>query len=204
MTPRVLRRRLGVAGWPVAHSRSPAMQNAAFAALGLDGFTYQHLPAPPELFPEILRALPAAGFVGANVTVPHKHVALAMANVTTEAVRAIGAANSLSFTADGAIHADNTDAPGLLDALHGPPAGKHALVLGAGGSARAAVWALLHAGAREVSVYNRTHERARELAASLGARAVDSPTGADLLVNCTSVGLGNSSRCAQANGPAPR
>ena len=77
--------RLGVIGWPVFHSRSPAMQNAAIAALGLSGFSYQHVPAPPELFPEILRALPAAGFVGANVTVPHKHVALALSDSVSAA-----------------------------------------------------------------------------------------------------------------------
>ena len=106
-------RRLGVLGWPVAHSRSPAMQNAALRALGLDDWHYQRLPVPTELFDETVRALPAAGFVGANVTVPHKEAALALATEATEAARAIGAANTLTF--DGAaIHADNTDAPGLM------------------------------------------------------------------------------------------
>ena len=72
--------RLGVLGWPVAHSRSPQMHRAAFAALGLEGWSYQRLPAPPELFAEIVRGLAAAGFVGANVTLPHKHAALALAD----------------------------------------------------------------------------------------------------------------------------
>src|SRR3954452_4377769 len=106
-------RRLGVLGWPVAHSRSPAMQNAALRALGLDDWHYQRLPVPPDLFDETVRALPAAGFVGANVTVPHKGAAWALATDATGAARAIGAANTLTFDGAG-IHADNTDAPGLI------------------------------------------------------------------------------------------
>ncbi|HXB16264.1 MAG TPA: shikimate dehydrogenase [Solirubrobacteraceae bacterium] len=180
---------LGVLGWPVAHSRSPAMQNAALAELGLSGWHYQRLPVPPELFAETVRALHAAGFAGANVTIPHKQAALALAGEASDAARQIGAANTLSFGAGGAIAAENTDAPGLLQALGGPVAGIRAQVLGAGGSARAAVWALLDAGAAEVLVWNRTSERAEALAADLGARAVARPESADLLVNCTSVGL---------------
>lgn len=181
--------RLGVIGWPVAHSRSPAMFAAAFAACGLTGWSYQRLPIALELFDETVRALPAGGFLGANVTIPHKQAALALADSASEAARAIGAANTLSFAADGSIAADNTDAPGLLAAIGEPVAGRSALVLGAGGSARAAVWALLGAGASEVSLWNRTAERALELADELGASAVAVPVGADLLVNCTSVGL---------------
>ncbi len=183
--------RLGVLGWPVAHSRSPAMQRAAFAELGLTDWSYQLLPVPPELFAETVRALGAAGFVGANVTVPHKEAALALADRASPAARAIGAANTLSFAADGTIAAENTDAPGLLDALAGvgrDPAGSSALVLGAGGSARAAVWGLREAGAN-VAVWNRTPERARRLADELGVRAVERAEPADLLVNCTTVGL---------------
>ena len=153
---------------------------------------YQALPAPEEVFTETVRALGPAGFVGANVTIPHKQAALALADRASEAARAIGAANTLTFAADGTIAAENTDAPGLIAALQGLdglPAGPSVLVLGAGGSARAAVWGLLGAGAREVSVWNRTPERAVELAADLGARAVARPVPADLLVNCTSVGL---------------
>ncbi len=188
-------KRLGVLGWPVAHSRSPAMHTAALAALGLaEEWSYQRLPVPPELFEQTTRALGGAGFVGANVTIPHKHAALALADSASPAARTIGAANTLSFAADGAIAAENTDAPGLLAAMrHDPagcaPEGRSALVLGAGGSARAAVWALREAGAREVSVWNRTRSRAEDLARELDARAVSAPEGADILVNCTSVGL---------------
>jgi shikimate dehydrogenase len=182
--------RLGVLGWPVAHSRSPAMHNAALEALGLaPAWRYQHLPVPPELFAETVRALPGAGFRGVNVTIPHKEAALAVADAASDRARAIGAANTLVFGPGGAIAADNTDAPGLIAALPQAPRGRTALVLGAGGSARAAAWALRDAGAADVGVWNRTPERARALAADLGVRAVDRAFAADLLVNCTTVGL---------------
>ena len=181
--------RLGVVGWPVAHSRSPAMQNAALAAVGLRDWRYQLLPIPPELFAETVVALPDAGFRGVNVTIPHKEAALALATDPTERARAIGAANTLLFEPNGRIAADNTDAPGLIAALPVSPTGLTALVLGAGGSARAAVWALLDAGAREVRVWNRTPERARALSAELGAIAVTRAEPADLLVHCTASGL---------------
>jgi shikimate dehydrogenase len=177
--------RLGVLGWPVAHSRSPAM----FAVTGVPGLTYQLLPVPPELFDETVRALGPAGFHGANVTLPHKEAALAVATEASERARAIGAANTLTFEGD-RIHADNTDAPGLLEALPFDPQGRSALVLGAGGTARAAVWALASAGAR-IRVWNRTAERARALAGEFGVELADAPAPApaDLLVNTTSVGL---------------
>jgi shikimate dehydrogenase len=184
--------RVGVLGWPVAHSRSPAMHNAALAALGMDGWRYQRLPVPPALFAETTRALGSAGFIGANVTIPHKHAALALATQASPAAREIGAANTLTFGPDGAIAAENTDAPGLiaaLDRLTDMPAHPRVLVLGAGGSARAVVWALREAGASEVSVWNRTPERAQQLAGELGVRAAPVAGEADLLVNCTSVGL---------------
>ena len=183
--------RLGVLGWPVAHSRSPAMQNAALAAAGLPGWRYQLLPAAPELLGEIVAALPAAGFRGANVTIPHKSVALALATDPTPRAAAIGAANTLTFEPDGTIAADNTDAPALTDALPVAVAGRRALVLGAGGSARAAAWALRDAGAAEVRVWNRTAQRAQTLAAQLGdgVVAVSAAAPADVLVNCTAVGL---------------
>ncbi|MFI5003668.1 MAG: shikimate dehydrogenase family protein [Solirubrobacterales bacterium] len=184
--------RLGVLGWPVAHSRSPAMHNAALRELGLGEWSYQRLPVPPELFEETVRALAGAGFVGANVTIPHKQAALALAGSASAAAREIGAANTLTFAAGGGIAAENTDAPGLIAAMERAghsPRGLTALVLGAGGSARAAVWALREAGAREVSVCNRTHARAVELASALDARAVELPERADILINCTSVGL---------------
>ncbi len=166
--------RLGVLGWPVAHSRSPAIHNAALAALGMHDWRYQRLPVPPPLFAETTRALGSAGFLGANVTIPHKQAALALASRASSAAREIGAANTLTFAADGTIAAENTDAPGLIAALEhmtDMPAHPRALVLGAGGSARAVVWALREAGASEVSVWNRTPERAGELARELGVRA---------------------------------
>jgi shikimate dehydrogenase len=181
--------RLGVLGWPVAHSRSPAIHNAALAALGLDGWHYQRLPVPPQLLAETVRALPASGFVGANVTIPHKQAALAVSDEASSRAREIGAANTLVFAPDGTIAAENTDAPGLIAALERSPRGRRAMVLGAGGSARAVVWALREAGAREVLVWNRTSARAAALAAELEVRAVQRPEAADLLVNCTSVGL---------------
>jgi len=191
--PRTL---LGVAGFPVAHSRSPAMHNAALAEMGID-WLYVPLPLPPERFAETVRALPASGFRGVNVTVPHKLAAYGMADEHTTAAAAIGAANTLSFT-DGRIIADNTDAGGFLDALAVPTGTLRALVLGAGGSARAVVHALQETGTREVSVWNRTPARAEELAAELGARHSEHPGPADLLVNCTSVGLDPSTTQEQA------
>jgi shikimate dehydrogenase len=181
--------RLGVVGWPVAHSLSPSMQNAALESVGLADWRYQRLPIPPELFDETVAALPEAGFRGVNVTIPHKHAALALATDPVPRAVAIGAANTLIFEGDGRIRADNTDAPGLIAALPFPAAGKTVLVLGAGGSARAVVWALLDAGAREVRVWNRTSARALELCAAVGGTPVTGAEPADLLVNCTSVGL---------------
>jgi shikimate dehydrogenase len=186
------RRRLGVIGWPVAHSRSPVIQNAALRAAGLTGWRYQLLPVPPELFDELVPALSAAGFRGANVTIPHKSAALALATDPSPRAQAIGAANTLCFEGEGAIQADNTDAPALIEALPRPPRGLRALVLGAGGSARAAVWALGDAGAAEVKVWNRTPERAEALCAELGGTPVRSASPADVLVNCTAVGLDGS------------
>jgi shikimate dehydrogenase len=191
---------LGVLGWPVAHSRSPAIHNAALAELGLRDWHYQRLPVPSALFAETARALGAAGFAGANVTIPHKEAALALADETSETARRIGAANTLSFGADGKVNAENTDAPGLIAALGIETKGLRAQVLGAGGSARAAVWALLDGGAAEVLVWNRTRERAERLASDLGATAVATPQKADLLVNCTSVGLGVERSSAEDGG----
>ena len=174
-------RRYGVLGWPVGHSRSPAMMRAA----GLE--RYQHLPVAPAAFADTVRALGGAGFRGANVTIPHKEAALALATTAGAAAREIGAANTLTFGEEGEIAAENTDAPALIGALEGRPLGS-AVVLGAGGSARAAIWALARAGA-DVAVWNRTRARAERL----GARVIDRPDGADVLVHCTSVGLDRSS-----------
>jgi shikimate dehydrogenase len=176
-----------VLGWPVGHSRSPLIHNAAYEVLGLD-WRYVKLPVAPELFDETVRALPGSGYRGVNVTIPHKHAALVVADTRTAAAEAIGAANSLTFE-DGAIEADNTDAPGFLAALGHDPRGMRALVLGAGGAGRAVAWALREAGAAEVLVWNRTPERAKELANDLGVTHAPRPTPCDLLVNTTSVGL---------------
>src|SRR5205085_12697352 len=177
----------GVLGYPVGHSRSPAIQAAAFRSAGLD-WRYVKLPVRPELFEETVRALPASGYRGANVTIPHRLAALGVADRASPAAAAIGAANSLSFV-DGRIEADNTDAGGLLDALDRPVAGLRALVLGAGGAGRAAAWALREAGAAGVAVWNRTRERADALARDIDVVAVERPGPADVLVNATSVGL---------------
>ena len=195
--------RLAVLGHPVSHSRSPAMQNAALEALGLAGeWSYGALDLEPAEFADRARQLPEEGFVGANVTIPHKRAALELADEASEAAERIGAANTLSFS-DAGTRADNTDASGLLAALPGPVEGGAALVLGAGGSARAAVWALAEQGAL-VSVWNRTPERADELVRDLaesGAgtlsegrlRAVTGGqargNGYELIVNCTSIGM---------------
>ncbi len=178
----------GVLGHPVAHSRSPAMHNAALRALGLD-WRYVKLPVPPALFAETARALSGSGYRGANVTIPHKIAALAVADTATAAARGVGAANTLSFAADGAIEADNTDAGGFLDALGELPRGRRALVLGAGGAGRAVAWALREEGAAEILIWNRTPERASELARELGLEPVSAPRSADIVVNATSVGL---------------
>src|SRR3954471_2589149 len=132
---------VGVLGWPVGHSRSPAMHNAAFEALGLD-WRYEFLPVEPERFDSFVRELPARGFAGANVTIPHKLRALALADRASDVARATGAANTLSFT-DAGIEAENTDVHGFRAALEerapGAPEGVDAVVLGAGGAARAVV-----------------------------------------------------------------
>jgi shikimate dehydrogenase len=181
-------RRLAVVGWPVDHSRSPAMQNAALRATGLDGaFVYERLAVEPEAFHDAVRRLAGEGFAGVNVTIPHKEAALALATEASSDARAIGAANTLTFGPGGAIRADNTDAPAILDALGTPPP-RTAFVLGAGGSARAVAFALRGTGAA-VAVWNRSPERAARLADELGVAAVETATSADVLVNCTSAGL---------------
>jgi shikimate dehydrogenase len=186
---------LGVAGWPVAHSRSPTMMAPALAELGLD-WRYVHLPLPPDAFPAAARALAASGYRGINVTIPHKQAAHDLADELTPAAAAIGAVNTLTYE-DGRIEGDNTDAGGFLDALDADPAGWRCLVLGAGGSARAVVWALREAGG-EVAIWNRTTERAAELADELDVLHVDVPEPADLIVNCTAVGLDQATPEAEA------
>lgn len=191
--------RLAVVGYPVSHSRSPAMQNAALAELGLAGsWSYEAIEVVPEHFADLVRSLIDDGFVGVNVTVPHKLAALALADSASNAAREIGAANTLSLSRAG-IAAENTDAGGLLGALGEPQQGRRALVLGAGGSARAAVWALRNAGA-EVSIWNRTASKADSLATELGVTAVAGAGGDyDLVINATTIGLEQ----ASSRPPAP-
>jgi shikimate dehydrogenase len=200
----VTRKRLAVLGQPISHSRSPAMHNAALAELGLaDEWSYEAIEVAPADFEVLLRRLAAEGFVGANVTVPHKLAALELADEASEAARAIGAANTLSFPR-GRIAAENTDARGFLDSLPAPPAGKRALVLGAGGSARAVAWALVTEGA-QVSIWNRSPVKAERLADEFGASALPSgderlATGDfNLIVNATTVGMGASGEGAAAD-----
>lgn len=183
-------KKLAVLGHPVGHSRSPTMHTAALAELGLaDEWSYSAIDVAPDELESRVREMAAEGFAGANVTVPHKGAALALADSLSETAREIGAANTLSFSS-GEIHADNTDAQGLLDALPEPVAGKQMLVLGAGGAARAAVWALAREGA-EVAVWNRTGLRAEHLCVELGGTATEAPAQGDfeLIVNTTAAGL---------------
>jgi shikimate dehydrogenase len=197
---------LAVIGHPVAHSRSPDMQTAALAELGLAGeWNYGAIDVEPENFEVEVAELAVAGdYAGVNVTLPHKEAALAMADEASEGARAIGAANTLAFN-DGLIAAANTDAGGVLRSLPVGIGGGRALVLGAGGAARAAIWALAQGGegapdeegdptlvpSFQVDVWNRTPERAEAVTAELGGRPVTDPVVADyaLIVNTTAVGL---------------
>lgn len=187
-------RRLAVIGHPVAHSRSPAMQNAALRELNLDDqWHYGALDIAPAELEARLRELATGGeYAGLNVTVPHKEAALAVADTSSAAAREIGAANTLVFGAAGAIHAENTDAPGLIDAIAESVRGKSALVLGAGGAARAVVWALRGEGA-DVSIWARRPEAAARLADEFGVAAWSGGQTAsfELIVNASAAGLGD-------------
>jgi shikimate dehydrogenase len=187
-------KRLAVLGYPVAHSRSPAMQNAALKALGLTSQWFYEDPVEvtPEQFETKVQEMVAAGYAGANVTIPHKEAALRLADERSPVAEAIGAANTLKFEA-GRVYADNTDAGGLIDALPGRVRGRRALVLGAGGAARAVIWVLAKESAvvDVVQVWNRTGRRAEEVALELGGAPVETPrlSSYGLIVNATSVGL---------------
>jgi shikimate dehydrogenase len=182
--------RLAVLGQPVSHSRSPAMQTAALRALGFGDWSYEAIEVAPADFEAKVGEMAAGDFAGANVTVPHKEAALALAGEASEASQQIGAANTLVFAAEG-IEAHNTDADGLLASLPDPPRGQRALVFGAGGAARAAIWALLWEGAA-VDVWNRTAAKAEALCAELGGTAVTEPEQGsyELIVNTSAAGLG--------------
>jgi shikimate dehydrogenase len=191
---------VGLLGWPVHHSLSPVMHNAAFRALGLD-WVYLPLAVPPGSLPNALSGLKALGFRGANVTIPHKEqVILGLDEVTPEA-RSLGAVNTL-VVVDGRLEGHNTDVAGFLAALDNAGcAPGRAVVLGAGGAARAAVQALLSRGVT-VTVANRSPQRAQGLVSALGAPSLradacsletlalrDAMSRADLLVNATPAGM---------------
>ena len=193
----------GILGDPVAHSRSPAMQNAAFAARGIDA-VYVPFPVAPDDLEATMAGLHAAGVAGLNVTVPHKEAAARFALRLRPRARACGAANTLIRTAQGWV-GDNTDGAGLLASLaeHGfDPRGRNVLLIGAGGSARSVAHAFARAGTRLLIVANRTPKRAVDLVATLRRRdayAADLRVLAnpevlgrlDLVVNCTSTSLGS-------------
>lgn len=184
----------GVLGHPVAHSRSPAMQNVAFAHHGLDA-VYVALPVEPDQVEAAIRGAHALGFRGLNVTVPHK-AAAARACASLDPIAAeIGAVNTLRRTANG-FEGFNTDASACLSLLEAAGAGRgaRALLVGAGGAARAVAWALARLGA-DVAVAARREAAGAELAAAAGGRAVpftrlaEESARADVVVNATSVGL---------------
>lgn len=193
-------KRVGVIGWPVEHSISPAMHNAAFKALGLNDWRYDLLPIPPDIVRQGLKTLrDEGGYIGVNVTVPHKQAVMPYVR-PDERARALGAANTIDFRTNSAT---NTDVDGLLDdlAAHDVPlTGAKVLVLGAGGAARAAVYGLAQAGA-EVIVANRSFERAQvmlaDLTLSAGIRSARYKSlneaaledDISLIVNCTPVGM---------------
>lgn len=191
-------RLVGIIGWPVEHSCSPLMHNAAFQALGLN-WCYLAMPVAAEQLVEAVRGLVALGFVGVNVTIPHKERVLGLADELDGAAAAIGAVNTLVFR-EGRIFGYNTDWLGVratLNRIEAEPAGKKALVLGAGGSARAVIYALAQAKIGTILVAARRPQAVQaleELAAveyvpwqELNlARAAES---ADLIINTTPLGM---------------
>jgi shikimate dehydrogenase len=194
---------VGVIGWPVKHSLSPAMHNAAFAELGLD-WVYVPLPVYPDHVAEAVRGLRALGFAGANVTVPHKQAVLAQLDEVSRAAQVIGAVNTIVVREE-SLYGDNTDAAGFIASLRETgfdPAGTYCVLLGAGGAARAVAHALADAGALQVGIYNRSIGRAQALCRDLAkfhsnvrfepaslsdVSAIGEDT--DLVVNATSLGM---------------
>lgn len=194
-----------VIGWPVGHSLSPRLHGHWLAEHGVDG-AYVKLPVRREDFGRVLDGLRRAGLSGVNVTIPHKEAAFALAHTLDDAASAAGSANLLVFAEDGRIHARNTDASGLKASLvAGAGAeflrGRPAVLLGAGGAARAAILALAELGAREIRIVNRSPGRAEGLAKAFAAKspaqivpALWSDWGkiasdAALLLNTTSAGM---------------
>ncbi len=194
-------RRAFVVGHPIAHSRSPLIHGHWLAELGIDG-TYERIDVAPADFPDFVRSLAAKGFAGGNVTIPHKEAAFALCDTRTERADKIGAVNTLIVDADGRIRGDNTDAEGFVRHVEQSVGAERldavdrALVLGAGGAARAIVVGLRERGIPCVLVANRTLERAQSLAAiEKGIEAIawdDLPkalAATRLLVNTTSLGM---------------
>ncbi len=191
----------GVIGHPVAHSRSPKLHGYWLKTLELPGF-YVPMDVTPADFKTVVRALPKAGFVGANVTVPHKETAMHLADHVSDRASVIGAANTLVFRDDGSIHADNTDGYGFIENLRSGapdwnPQDGPAVVFGAGGAARAVLSALSDAGVPEIILTNRTRSRADHLKEEFGQRirvvdwvqAGNVIESAELVVNTTSLGM---------------
>lgn len=206
--PRASTRGLAVLGWPVRHSLSPVMHNAALAAQGLD-LVYLALPVPPDRLLDVVGVLGTVGFVGANVTVPHKQAVMAACDQLTDEARLVGAVNTLHWGGDGTdarLVGDNTDAVGLERALaEADVAAGPAVLLGTGGAARAAVVALARRGSA-VTVVGRRPDAAAEVAevgtragGTVASRGLDDPHldalvhGATLVVNATPVGMGHES-----------
>lgn len=191
----------GVIGSPIAHSRSPALHGFWLRRHGIAGH-YVPLDIAPGDLAAALKMLPKIGFVGCNVTIPHKENVLALADIVTDRAALIGAANTLIFRKDGKLHADNTDGIGFINNLrqnapHWVASAGPAAVFGAGGAARAIVSALLEAGAPEVRLANRTRTRAETLRTDFGTRvtvvdwtqAAAMVEGAATVVNTTSLGM---------------
>lgn len=161
---------VGLIGWPTSHSISPIMHNQAFHAVGLKNWCYVPMPVSPTPSTRIKEAvlgLRALGFRGANVTVPYKEKVIPYVDSLTDEAQALGAVNTIVVEKDGHLCGHNTDARGFLADLEEHNLSlknSRALVLGAGGSSRAIVYALLKAGCSEVVIFNRTEEKARELA----------------------------------------
>jgi shikimate dehydrogenase len=196
MPPDAHTRFTGILGWPVEHSLSPAMHNAAFAELGLN-WVYLAFPVHPDRLGDAVRGLAASGCAGLNVTIPHKQTVLALCSARTPAAEAIGAANTLVPDGEGGFRADNTDAEGFIRAVDEEAPlnldGADVLLVGAGGAARAVAFALRERGAT-IRVSNRSPEKAAQLGAHVPfvrAALDQAASQAAMVVNATSLGMGS-------------
>lgn len=191
----------GVLGSPISHSKSPQIHMHWLSTLGIQGY-YIPMDVGPDDLLDVTRTLPKMGFVGANVTIPHKESILKIADRVTDRATLIGAANTLIFRSDGTIHADNTDGVGFIQNLRSnapqwEPSLGPAAILGAGGAARAVVSALLEVGVPEIRLSNRTRVRADALKTEFGhkitvvdwVQAGNMIDDVALLVNTTSLGM---------------